>query len=818
MLSPKASQHCSNLGSCESDLPDQHHHRHSTNGGHMRSSHNIEQKFQQTPQQHLSTNANRRGSTSNVLPSHMTTINNSSGTSAASNSTLRRKSSLCYQQQLLGSNPTNCSTNNLHDGNVDDSPERYSPHPNELFLQHHHHHQHGKLSLQPMERYDDSLACCLPPPSPAPNSDRFIGGTCVVSPPNVQAHPENHHHQQQAQSQQTLSSSTSSSSISTGVGSCSSSSTSGGPLSTAFQPVASHNSLKYNINHSLNVQRSISPSTTRFRINTERYRDLNATNSSPSGNTASAQSVVIPTATRFISSTTHYPYKNSTTPLVSTDTYSYLASSVHTPVKRYVPTPPPPNQLYASEQSHTHQQTIPTPTKASGSSSALATKCGVGSNAFNTSSGVGGSSSTSSSSSTTMPYRMRSLKCCAPDQMASDQQPIVNVNQTNDFYSSSPRSRTNYNCTKAAALDTPMMVNFNETLQATSQSPSLSKNVGIMSTQSSSTTQTHMVSTITGCVGSSGSASPQGNTSTTGATVRQQAPAYTTRSGICSAINDLQEPPSINQATANMADLNQSSNSCVSNALRNEETTTSSGAAVGSGSSSSTCLHCKTVRRTTGVHQTTQTTGPISPVPQMTPSLTTNNNNSSSNQRISDQMTNITMTLTPTPTESNHLIALTPPSSSMPTTNRLLSKKLDMASDQMFTTQLKVNSSQISQSHLSESNQHHQQLQQPNLEHFVPTSTRLMNQPQQQASQQLSQPQSNTLVQQQQRYSCKKRFTQYMRREILQFFGIETSTEADDYVLWQGRQRRLALRRFGSLKTESELQVRTNNSFISFIL
>ena len=28
-----------------------------------------------------------------------------------------------------------------------------------------------------------------------------------------------------------------------------------------------------------------------------------------------------------------------------------------------------------------------------------------------------------------------------------------------------------------------------------------------------------------------------------------------------------------------------------------------------------TCLHCNTMRRTTGVHQTTQT-GPVSPIPQ----------------------------------------------------------------------------------------------------------------------------------------------------------------------------------------------------------
>lgn len=42
-----------------------------------------------------------------------------------------------------------------------------------------------------------------------------------------------------------------------------------------------------------------------------------------------------------------------------------------------------------------------------------------------------------------------------------------------------------------------------------------------------------------------------------------------------------------------------------------------------------------------------------------------------------------------------------------------------------------------------------------------------------------------------------------MRREVMRFFGVEISTEAEDFALWQGRQRRLALRRFGTLKTET---------------
>jgi hypothetical protein len=33
-------------------------------------------------------------------------------------------------------------------------------------------------------RYDENITCCLPPPSPAPNSDRFIVGLTPTGPPN----------------------------------------------------------------------------------------------------------------------------------------------------------------------------------------------------------------------------------------------------------------------------------------------------------------------------------------------------------------------------------------------------------------------------------------------------------------------------------------------------------------------------------------------------------------------------------------------------------------------------------------------------------
>ncbi|KAM7341574.1 rhomboid-5 isoform 2-T6 [Cochliomyia hominivorax] len=778
MLSPKASQHCSSLNNCGADIPEQQQsqqqiqQRHSTiNGNNHLRAHN-EQKIQQS-QQHLNSNSNtnRRGSSSNVLPPHMTNLTNNS---SATNSTLRRKSSTsCYQQQLLGSNTINCSTDTLNDRNNDISITRYSPHPNEIFLHHQLYHQHRKQSLQTIERFDDSLACCLPPPSPAPNSDRFIGGTCVISSPGGSGSTQVETQHSAQNQQQILSSSTSNSSISTGVGSSSSSTTS------AFQAPPNHHNLKYSANQSLNsMQRSLSPNTTRFRISSERYRDINSTNSSQPVNAPSvSSSILMPSSSRFVNLSSHFPYQNCTTPsLVSTDTYTYLASTVHTPVKRYIPTPPPPNQSFSSDQYNQAQQhtNIQTPTQTSINSSAISTKNSV---SMNTSSG----SIIGTSNSTTFPYRVHSIKCCAPDQ-STDQQSILSSNHTNDYYSSSPRLRNSYNCSKTSSKDSSLMTNFTES--QTSQSTPVTKNTNSQNTNT--TTQTHMVATIMGCSSANGSSlnSPATNINSI-VESRSQIPTYTSRNGLCSVLNEPQEPMPLGSTISNMNDVSQAS--ACTNVLRNEDNLTSTGISIGSGTSS-TCLHCKTVRRTTGVHQTTQTTGPISPVPQMAPTIVNSNNGNSSNNQgfSSDHMTNITMTLTSTPTETSNLTPITPTNTNSATpSNRLLYKQLDISSDQMFPNQMRANTN---------------------------TATRSLNQQQLSSSQPISQPPNNSLVQQQQRYSCKKRFTQYMRRELLRFFGIEPSTEAEDYGLWQGRQRRLALRRFGTLKSESELQAELSDA------
>ncbi|XP_061388176.1 inactive rhomboid protein 1-like [Musca vetustissima] len=873
-------------------------------------------------------------------------------------------------------NTLQCSSDITSDCGTEISPGHFSPHPNELYLHHSHTHQqqqqqqqhqqhhqqhhsqqqqqhpppHVKLSLQPIERYDDSLACSLPPPSPAPNSDRFIDGTCVVSPPSGHsdghpgddhlqpAHHHHHHHpQQQSQHhhhQQTLSSSTSNSSISTGgLGSCSSSvgasAIACGPMNASLQRV-SHHGLKYGgAGQTMqNLQRSASPNTSRYRLNGEhhRYRDLNtgsnASSSSSSNTNATVAAPGVPNQTgRFMSNSSSHYLKNCPTSLVPSDTYSYLASSAHTPVKRYVPTPPPPHELYVADH-HSH-----------------------------------GHYSKPQASSTqhqhTLPYRNRNLKCCSSEQQIAgsggELQPLSSLNQTKEHYASSPRIRssqyggpTAIGGSKLPGKDSPVvhhhLISGGEGGQGImAAAHTYNKTFSMMTTQCSVVNQPHMVATITavGCV-----SSPQSSLNITSTVARSQLPppvygsnqrSMASGTGICSLMNDMQEMSSTLSATMsqNVSDVASAAVAglCATSGLRKDESSSAatgsttglvlSSTAVGSSTTSAaTCLHCKTVRRTTGVHQTTQTTGPISPVPQLMPTTPlagaaaagpsssgslSSTNTAGNNQRYLEQQLANMSSLTPTnaanttttnnssniTNEMNHLTPLTPPNASgtgvggnvmapgqQPLVNRMLNtqkkqqqqqQQQDLMAEQMY-SQLKSSTNQMMQQAQQIINaeyqnqqqfQQQQQQQQQQLQlqlqqqqqqspqqaqassmeqHYMVPSAMRTYQPQPQAQAMQANPQPSVQLaqqpqlqiqaapatqpqgqasaaalstinqqqqQQQQRYSCKKRFTEYMRREVMRFFGLELTTEVEDFALWQGRQRRLAIRRFGTLKTET---------------
>ncbi|KAH8406407.1 hypothetical protein KR222_000125, partial [Zaprionus bogoriensis] len=180
----------------------------------------------------------------------------------------------------------------------------------------------------------------------------------------------------------------------------------------------------------------------------------------------------------------------------------------------------------------------------------------------------------------------------------------------------------------------------------------------------------------------------------------------------------------------------------------------------GNSSISGTCLHCNTARRTTGVHQTTQTTGPISPVPvavhlPQTPLLV-----SAIKQQPQERDRN---------QQEEHLTTLSPARIAIESrqTNSI-GNPISFPRQALYTAAPQQIMQLIPNQHQQQ--QHQQQQQQPH------------------------------------RYSCKKRLSIYVRRELSSFFGIESSREAADFLLWNGRHRRLALRRFGPLTCNTDVK------------
>lgn len=62
---------------------------------------------------------------------------------------------------------TACSGNNAYNGSIP-SPSRFSQ-SGDL-------HLGNRLSIHSSDRYEENVTCCLPPPSPAPNNDRYVMG------------------------------------------------------------------------------------------------------------------------------------------------------------------------------------------------------------------------------------------------------------------------------------------------------------------------------------------------------------------------------------------------------------------------------------------------------------------------------------------------------------------------------------------------------------------------------------------------------------------------------------------------------------------
>ncbi|XP_037925866.1 inactive rhomboid protein 1 [Hermetia illucens] len=615
----------------------------------------------------------------------------------------RRKSSLSYQYQLqqinsadlcvgsgspcpsleptLAVNASQTIANNVCSSSLQ-SGQNYSP---SRYSQQHQHQQQdgchlfsGRLSLHSIDRYDDSLAtCCLPPPSPAPNSDRFVMG---IPSPSISSTQQIHHYDQ--------------------------------------SPVQHGSSnLKYGSN---TLQRTLSPSS-RYRMS-ERYREA------------------FPRCDRFVTAT---HFLANSTPLVSSDTYAYLSSAVHTPVKRYVPTPPPLTEIYTDISQSSHSPSQCSNNGGGGSQLPQAQNIPPQNQQHQQHASV-----------STLPYRFR-MKCCSvADQGSSTSglQPLPPPEQrisVTDHYVTTPRMR-------------PMKCHMN----GSSSNQQLS-----IATATPSPTVVHPTN---------------------------QPVARQTRAA-CVVSEYMHRTPSVEfLGTGNGRVVTPVS--------------------VMSEPNSSTCLHCSTMRRTTGVHQTTQTTGPTSPVLQNSTTMNapaSNLGGIESTSTCGDQF-NSTASPTPSSNPSQTSAGAVQPQQHHPNPANyppVQSVPQPQPNPQMLSSHSGLIGRAPQPQPVPQQPQPQPQIQhhalpvssQPLPHHHASLSSHSVNNS---ANNVLSAtPQRNgtlTIRQQMQRLSRKQRLREYVRREIAKFFGVDVQTEEDEQLKWNERQKRLALRRFGPLKPELE--------------
>ncbi|XP_037942351.1 inactive rhomboid protein 1 [Teleopsis dalmanni] len=631
----------------------------------------------------------------------------------------RRKLSLNYSNQLLSTPVEVIDCNNT----TPNTNGRYSPHTSDLLLR-----QSTKHSI---ERYDDALNCCLPPPSPAPNNDHYMTNLATLSTvpesskPNIKAPsnnsgidsqqifpsqsqydsepPENvqvadiltqkqHELQQKYVGQKTLPSSNICPSM------CYNSSN--------IKVMNSSYSQKYN---NVNTQRSDSPSA-RYRI-PENFREPgaivntsdNCSDSKIQNNYAVTTSAVTPLA-RFASTT--YFISQNTTPLQTNDSYTYLSSTVHTPVKRYIPTPPPneivsitPTLMSVSMPvSMPVSLPVPMPMPIINGHS----KC------------ISNSSSlyTTPHHHSNLPYRVR-IKCCPSEEQFSQLQQQQQIMPANiNVYEREHRSL----CIADGCATSPRM---------------------------------HPTSYMTKCTVAS-------TASTTLSSCKGNI-----------AINEQLQLPTSNAATSTTEVLS------TQNAINFSSVNAIESSNLNTTNNSSMCSHCSTVRRTTGVHQTTQTTGPISPIPL---------------QQISSTYNGTSNFPGPICSTANTLVYSAEETKLSPLSSQSISVQPTLLQINITPTEQQ---NEVQQKHKTKQAQFQQMYGQSKTQN----------------------PHIQCLPTQQQRYSRKKRLNIYFRKQIATFFGVDVSTEAEEYEVWQSRHRRLAIRRFGNLKFKNKpIQNNTFNS------
>lgn len=475
--------------------------------------------------------------------------------------------------------------------------------------------------------------------------------------------------------------------------------------------------------------RTMSPSS-RYRSSmSERYRDIS------------------PNCDSYMMSSSHFLANSS--PMTSSDGYTtYLSSTVHTPVKRYIPTPPPSSEQYAE------MQTTAATLNSSGYHLSLPPTNGGGGNQIGSSQTLKPQKSRSQQQSQQQQYRIR-MKCC-PDQqqpLSTDtlQSQFVNDLVGSDHYATPPRMR-------------------NAKMQ-----PSVS-NTGTLTRQHQQNAQ------------------------------QSQQQQQTTQSpGSVHPCDYMSRTPSIEYIGSAVGRVITPIN------IINDQ-------------SSNSCLHCNTIRRTTGVHQTTQTTGPISPIPQPL-SISSSSTNNSENGVGGRQSP-----ISPPPSSSYSVNSLQIPLSISSSPNGSAGPPQSQQS-QKFKTESPTSQQPPQNAVQAQAQPQQQSVPQP----FIVSKAEPVVVQQQQAV--IQQPsinssnrslmfqyghndsssnllnstlniQRNTLQQRQQsqsmRHSKKHRIKDYIKRETSKFFGVDVLSQEEEKLKWNERQKRLAVRRFGALRDERD--------------
>ncbi|XP_052863334.1 inactive rhomboid protein 1-like [Anopheles cruzii] len=295
----------------------------------------------------------------------------------------------------------------------------------------------------------------------------------------------------------------------------------------------------YSDRHYSTIQRrTASPSNVRYRHSlTDSYRDMS------------------PQCDRYIAPPAHF------LAAAATDTYGYLGANVHTPIKRYVPTPPPQEPTYHPA----HQSGPSAKTQAALMNALLGHGGGGGAAAMRTVPHHPAAQYAYATS--TLPYGFR-VKATT----SANNEPTTTISPPKGFETPDPYAPSNSSSTAAPPARVRPPKCPSSLVAHTSTLPHAASHGG--GSRSSSSTGRH----------SQVGVAPPAAAST--------GPRHMSRT---SSAEFLDQPRTMYRVSTPVSVMSEPG---------------------GAGrDASASCLHCNTLRRTTGVHQTTQTTGPISPQP-----------------------------------------------------------------------------------------------------------------------------------------------------------------------------------------------------------